>query len=83
MYISFFNTKDLQMKKLSLLVVVLGLATLAGCWKKKTEEVKPVESTPVTTEVQQPAAPVAPAVEQTPAPTAPVAPATPAATPVK
>lgn len=82
MYISFFNMKDLQMKKLSLLVVVLGLATLSGCWKKKTEEAKPVESTPVTTEVAQPVtAPVAaPVAEQ---PVAPAAPATPAAAPVK
>lgn len=72
MYISFFNKKDLQMKKLSLLVVVLGLATLSGCWKKK-EEVK-VE--PVTTEA--PAAPVMPT-EQPAAPSAPVAPAAPTA----
>lgn len=66
------------MKKLSLLVVVFGLITLAGCWKKK-EEAKPVETTPVATEV--PAAPAAetPATPAAEAPAMPAAPAAPAA----
>lgn len=66
------------MKKLSLLVVVLGLATFAGCWKKKEEaKVEPV----TTTETPAPAAtaeqPVAPVTE-----TAPAVPTAPATTPL-
>lgn len=81
MYISFFNMKDLQMKKLFLLGVVVCLPILSGCWKKKEEaKVEPVTTeapaAPVTP-TEQPAAPAAPVAE-----TAPAAPTAPATTPV-